>query len=271
MGLKAKLSKDEHAKIGDLAKFYVEKDGAFFLDVEPVDGFSLENGDGMRRTLSERTEKHKTASKALEAFVDDAGSPITPEQAREAVKKLSTFDSASEKEKVESRIKSVSEQLDRKYQGELAKLKGDLTTRDKEIEKYVLDHEVARVLTMPGTKGSFDLLIHPIRSAARIERSTDGKHDVYFVDESGNPILTSVSGSAAKMKVEEYVKSMVKKPQYAPAFDGSGASGSGSSTSETRRNGRVVTNEETNATALSPVEKLKAARRTQALMPAPAR
>jgi hypothetical protein len=270
MELLAKLTKDEHAKAGDLAKFYVEGTGTperpvgvFFVNVTPVDGYSLENGDGMRRTISERTEKHKSVAKILEAFVDGEGNPITPEQARDAVAKFKTFDSASEKEKVEARIKSATEQYDRKYQAEIAKYKTEVSSRDKEIETYVLDHEVARVLTTPGTKGYFDLLIHPIRESARIERGANGKHEVYFVDEAGNPILTSVSGSSAKMGVEERIKSMMKIPKYAPGFEGSGASGSGSSSTETRRS---VTNgkPEEPSGSKSPTEMLKMARRALA-------
>jgi hypothetical protein len=46
-------------------------------------------------------------------------------------------------------------------------------------------------------------------------------------DEAGNPKITSQPGKSDPMTIDEFVTELAKSDDYAPAFDGASASGSG--------------------------------------------
>ena len=85
MALKAIISSVDEVDEA-LRGLYVEKDEKFFLDVESVGGYSLEDVSGLKSALSRKTEESRQRGAKLKTF-----DGLDPGEAREAIEKLVEF------------------------------------------------------------------------------------------------------------------------------------------------------------------------------------
>jgi hypothetical protein len=234
MALKAILTADEHRALP--AHFQGEykldeKAGEYRLDVAPVKGWNLEDVAGLKTVLSEQKERHREAREKLAAFGE-----LNPEQAREALAKLAALGDNADAAKLKAHIDGMTAQVESKYKGEIEKREKALSTLSQQLERQLVDGEVARLLsgaTNPKLRGSFPLLIGAIRGAVKVEKvqTADGEGlAVRVMDQrTGAPLLSQKQGDNGPMGLEEYILSLRDRPEYAPAFAGTGASGAGSS------------------------------------------
>lgn len=131
------------------------------------------------------------------------------------------------------------EQRKAEEKGEWEKLRGTLVeTHNQEkatlqeerdafkaaMEGNLIDSVVNRTLADAGA--SLPLMDHVVRRNLRVVQDEDtGKYGVAVVDDTGSPRISGPTGEP--MTVAELVKEFSEKPEYAPAFPGTKASGSG--------------------------------------------
>lgn len=233
MALEPFLTADEHGKLpdGPLKSEYKlnEKDGLLYLDVKPKNGWALENVVGLKETVNDRTEKHRQATKQLDAWKTVLGPDITPEQAKAAIDAVAKLGDLSDKEKMNARIEAERTQMSTKYEQLLSTEKANSAGLLKEIQRVLVDSELARICAKPDVRGSFELLSGPVKSRTRVTRNDAGEFRVEVLDRNGNPAISQKPGNNGSMELEELVVGLRNDPVYQRAFEGTGSTGSGAS------------------------------------------
>jgi hypothetical protein len=260
MALPAKLAKEAWEKLNPVLKAeYHEVDGVYRPIIEASDdGWGFENVAGLKTTANERKQRHDEVRRKLDAYKDATGQEISPERARELVEKISKLGDMTDQEKIQARIKAEKDSLEEKHKGERSTWDTDRGSLVSQISELMVDGEVAKILSKPEIKGSFVLLIGKVREHAKVERDDKGKFRLRIIDpRTGASIPTAKSGSSEDMGLEEFILSLRKNPEFAPAFAGTGSTGSGAS--GTGRNGGQRPNIDPK---LSPENRLKLLRRS---------
>ena len=133
---------------------YTQKDGKFFLSVEAVDGFELDDVTGLKNSLSSERGMSSSMKKELEKLGskwDDAqkkwvhiADPVKIKQAVTKFDEFNSFDPNKEADKIaEAKVNSIKEQLIAEHQTEVASLKDRNDKLEGGISK-VLKEQVAR-------------------------------------------------------------------------------------------------------------------------------
>jgi hypothetical protein len=272
MALKARLTQEEFKGLAEpLAKEYVQRDGAYVLDVSPAKysdangkeiTIALEDVTGLKNALSMERSNVGELTQKLKAF-----ERITdPDAALAALAKIKEWGEAGPDDKVKKQLDAAKEHLEQRFRGEITTLTTRLTTEQKEKEqliedtkRLVMDNAASTELTKTDVlPEALETMVREIRDQCRAKRvMVDGKvvYSVEVIDRNGNVRITNRSNSTDPMGLDELVKEM-KAGRWAYAFKGTQAQGSGASTP----NGTRITGD---LSKLSPVERMKAARRAQ--------
>jgi hypothetical protein len=201
--------------------FYQETDGKFFLQVEPVDGYALEDVSGLKNTLGKEMTLRKRLEKDVLKFKD-----LDPDRAREALAKLEelgNIDPLKEADKIVSeRLEAAKKQLLEKHGEELKTRDGRIGQLTKTVESLLIDQ--AATAALAEAKGSVELLLPHVQRHTRV-READGKYFVDVVDKDGNARIGNAKGDP--MTIADLVQEMRKSETFGRAFDGSGQSGGG--------------------------------------------
>jgi hypothetical protein len=201
----------------DLASAYTEKDGRFYLDVTPVDGFSLEDVAGLKSSLAKERTNARSLSKQYEG--------IDAEAARDALSRFEEIANWTPDEKIAEQMAAREKQLHGKHQGEMARIMGESGDMRAQLEQHLVKSVAMQALQSAG--GNADLLMPHIMGQTRMEL-VDGKFVAQVVDDKGVPRVSMKQGSTDNMGIAELVESMRNAESFSPAFAGSGATGSGS-------------------------------------------
>ena len=199
--------------------FYTQKDGKFFLNVTPVDGFQLDNTTGLKTALgAERnnvavlTEQLKpyqgldaaaarTAIERIAAFGE-----ITPDAAKTAVEtaqRLSALDPAKEGERIAGeKFETLKGQLQAQFTLRETELTTQVKTANTAIESLTgqlqtvmadgqIKSEVAKANPLDDARDAVELLVSKfVRTSMK-----DGKVAVDVLDTNGNPRIKDVNGT----------------------------------------------------------------------------
>jgi hypothetical protein len=199
--------------------FYVERNGKFYVNITPVEGFELDNVQGLKTALgAERNNvavlkeqikpyegldaaAARTAIERIAAFGD-----ITPDAAKTAVEtaaRLTALDPAKEADKIaNTKLETLKSQLQAQFTlretelttavkaGEttVQSLTGQLQTlvRDNEIKS-----ELAKLNPLDDARDAIELLAgKSVRT-----KMVDGKVAVEVLDTNGNPRIKDVQGA----------------------------------------------------------------------------
>lgn len=210
---------DQTVKLSDL---YVERDGKFLADVEAVGGIALEDVQGLKDALGRERENVAKFERKLGAFKD-----LDPAKAREALEKVGQMADWTPEDKVREQIAAREKQLLEKHAKELGDRDGSIKHLTAQIEKHLV--EAAATAALGKHKGNVELLLPHVKAHTRVEKDADGNFVARVVGPDGNVRVTMKQGSTDPMGIDEFVASMRENPTYAPAFEGTGQSGSGAS------------------------------------------
>jgi hypothetical protein len=200
-------------------KYYVQKDGKFFLNVTPVDGFVLENVDGLkgalgaeRNTVSQLRDQLKpfekidpaaarTALDAIAAYGD-----ITPEKAKTAIEtaqRLSAIDPAKEADRLAGeKVTTALNTHKAQWTLQETELKGSITNLQAQNESLTgqlqsllkgnqIKDELAKHNPLDDARDAIELLAgNAVRTSVK-----DGKVVVEVVDAAGNPRIKDAQGT----------------------------------------------------------------------------
>jgi hypothetical protein len=203
-----------------LREHYTEKDGKFVLGVEAVNGYALEDVTGLKTALGKERSSRESLEKAVAKYKD-----IDPEKAREAMTKLAELadiDPKKEADKLaQAKVDAIKSQLLDGHTKELKARDETLATYRGQIEKLLIDS--AATAALAEAKGSVDLLLPHIRSAAKVVEK-DGGFAVEIVGPDGSP---KVNSKGDTMTIKELVAEMRNSEVFGRAFDATGQSGTG--------------------------------------------
>lgn len=211
MALKARLSKEDHAKLSDVLKAEYKADGAgFILDVTEDGTLSLHDSS----TLSKALEMERGLKAALEKELAPFKG-MDAEAAKEALRNKEVFRGGAD-----DRLKAVED----KYKAELAAAK-DAHKKDADgFTGFVRKQRTAAAIAE--AKGNADLLLPHVMPHVGVT-AKDGDFDVFIVDEKGVPRITKTPGASGNMSLTEYLASMRADEKYKAAFYSEQKSGNG--------------------------------------------
>lgn len=207
------------------ASHYIEKDGQYYLNVEPVNGVALEDVSGLKSSLMKERQNSKDARASLSLFEG-----VNPDEAKMALSKMDEVANWTPDEKVKEQIEAQARQLQDKHQAQTDKLNNEINTMKGQLQQTLVKTAAMEAITAEG--GNVDLLMPIVEQQIRMD-SVDGKYIAQVVDENGVPRVSMAQGSVDNMSIAELVSTMKSSERYMPAFAGSGATGSGATGSST--------------------------------------
>lgn len=202
-------------------KALYRKDGegdkaVYLLDVEPVEGFVLENVTGLKTAL----EKERTTKGELETKLADF-KDLDPAKAREALTKVDAMKNWSSDDKVKEQVDQHGKKVAAEKDAEIGALKAQLQKLTGGYAAVTIDN----ALTDAATEAKF---IAPKIAAKLFRDSVKLGEDLkpQIVDAAGKPVtVTNNDGTSRAMTIKEFVESQAKLPEFAPLIAGAGATG----------------------------------------------
>jgi hypothetical protein len=116
-------------------------------------------------------------------------------------------------------------QMNDKHAQELAEVNGKVTAKDQALSKYLVD--AAATSAIAAAKGVPELLLPHVRSSVKVIEE-NGEYLVRVVDAAGNP---RVNAKGEFLSINDLVGEMRGSTVFGRAFESSGASGGGASSS----------------------------------------
>jgi len=209
-------------------------DGKFVLNVDPTDGFALENVEGLKTALSaERTEHGKTRQK-VKAFEG-----IDPEKAKAAIAKVDELGDLDPKKDVdrlvEEKVGAQLSQLNERHADELSARDKKIQGRDALLRKALV-HDAA-LKAIISEKGDPDLLLPHVLPTIHLDLDEDDSGNITpkikVIDAAGNVRIGDSQGNP--MKIEQLVGEFKKHDKFSKLFEGDGVSGTGERDEQRRR------------------------------------
>lgn len=210
--------------------------GKFQADITPVSGkgsdgkdwsLSLDDVGGLRKSLEDRRAKHETAQSLLDTFKDSEGKMLDPKAFADATTKLAAMEGMVDKDKVEEIVKGRMVEHQKKFDTDLSTMTGDRDKRVKQLHNVVIRGSALVAISKLAPKGVKMLLPHVME---RLGINDKGEMPTAFViGENGNPRISLKPGSGSEdlMQPDELVEEMGRETEFAPAFPGSGKTGTG--------------------------------------------
>lgn len=232
--------------LDDAAKAMYRQDGEhFILDVEPVEGFALENVSALKTALQREREAAETASKTAKAF-----DGLDPVKAREALEKLEKVRNWTPDDKVNDLLEARTQELAEKKDAEKAAIEAKLNTYRKRYEAVTVE----AMLKDAATKAKFispALAPKLFRDAVRLEETEQGDLIPVVLGPDGKAAtVVENSGKVRPKTIEEYVAEMAKTDEFAPLVAANSATG----TAGTRPTGDNGSNGQAKSYAISQAE-----------------
>ena len=155
---------------------YAEKDGKFYLQVDEVDGYALEDVAGIRKVLDEVKAERGQLRKDMSEVDGEAGS------LKRKIVELEASQSSKSKEKLET-LKADLEEL---HRTEMGKITGENESLIQALEHSELTQKATLALTAAGfTKNGVNLLLNTeIKRQAKLVKGDDG-YSVSVVNDKG--------------------------------------------------------------------------------------
>ena len=220
MALKAIIDEETFNGLDSATKeHYSEADGQYRLQVEPVEGWNLDDIGGLKKVLQEVKAERKDLREKLKGF-----DGIDVEAARDALSKMDEVANWTPADKLAEVVERETKKLVDKHTGEMKSKDEREASLVRELDKLLIESQAVSALAK--FKGNQDLLL-PIILANSMREEVEGKHFARVRDEQGNILISQKTGSHGPMEIEEYVEAMTKDPRYQVAFEGSEATGSG--------------------------------------------
>lgn len=223
---------------------YVAGDGSaqrpdqsmFYLDVTPVGNFGLEDKSGLLKTIEDLRAGEKDLKGQLKAFGN-----LDPKAAQDALARIKELQErgGGDAQATKAKLDSLRDQMNETFSKEKGTWDAERKEMETELSRLLIDAEV--VAAMP-EGGSAKLILPVVHDAVRVVKDENGKRVARVYDERGNELASRrAENNGHPMGVSEYLESLSKIADYAPAFNGSGPTGSGGtrtvSRKETQNNG----------------------------------
>lgn len=220
--LKARLTQALYDSLSpDLRKEYRKEGDAYLLDVEAVDGFSLEKADGLRSALQTERQERENLKNSMKAF--DGLDPVTIREKLMNADKL--LNDPNTRNLSDAQKKSLIEQLEEKFANEKKPLLEENTFYKAQVEKHLKENTAMTAIM--GAKGNAKLLLPHVLPNIKVEK-VDGNLVARVVDSNGQVRISKKSGSSGEnMSINEFVEGLRNESDYASCFEANAQSGGG--------------------------------------------
>lgn len=206
-----------------MSDFYVERpDGRFQLDVAASNGWELSDTNALKSALSKERAAAQEAQKRLRNFEG-----LDPNAAREAMSKVEEMANFNPEQKVEEAIKAREKQIFARHQSEMDAVKRETDALRNQLSDTLVTSAAAKAIA--GAKGSVDLLLPHVLTSTRMRQTDGGQFIVEVVDRDGNPRIGDAQGNP--MTIPQLVDEMRASDVFSRAFEPTGATGSGMTSS----------------------------------------
>lgn len=237
MAIKLIVSAEELGQLPEaLQKEYKQHSdgGSFILDTVSVGGFSVEKDiEGLKSALQKERTAGRDALAQLKSFEG-----IDAQKAREALTKLDEIAKFNPQEKIKAGMEEWKKQILGQHQEALS----EAEKREKAIKGQLRDVLVSEKLTraLSDAKGSIPLLLPQLQSHIRMREQENGQMIPEVIDPQTGTVRVGDIISGAPMTIPQLVSEFKSNPDYAPAFLGTGSTGSGSTSGDTGSPSRPV-------------------------------
>jgi hypothetical protein len=210
----------------DEKKHYTEKEGKFCLDVITVNGTSLEDVTGLKKTLEKIRTNERDLTKKLEAL-QTKFKDIDPEEARNALGKIDEIKNWDGDRKITEAVEATKRELAKQHTKIKEQLEEDLTDAQEQLTDALVNTKIVEALQKE--QGNIDLLLPHVKRFVRMVRNSEGRFYPEVISENGDPRVGDSDGSP--MTVHQLVLEMKTQKTFAAAFPGANATGSGGGSS----------------------------------------
>ena len=197
---------------------YVKQDdGSFQLDVGSVGGLALENVDGLKTTVQTLRGEKRTLETKVASF-----DGVDLVAAKDALSKMDEIKNFDPEQKVAEALKVKTADMVGQFAKEKDGLVGERDGALGQLKDVLVKNACIEALTSAGGKSK--LMLPVMERLVRMRK--DGDHFIAeVVNEKGEPRVGDSQGNP--MTIPQFVEELKGMDDYAPAFDGSGSTGSG--------------------------------------------
>jgi hypothetical protein len=204
-----------------------EESGRYLLQVAPSDGFALENVAGLKSTLGKFKERAQNAEGALQTF---QALEMNAEELSTALGELNALreSQGNESEQVtalKQSIENLKQQAKAEVDKATAPIKSKLDARTRQLEQVAIVNELQKAIVEEG--GNPTLLIPALMPQVKAKEMDDGSIRPVVIDKDGTERISINGTEMGNLSFSELVAEIKEKPEYAPAFSASNASGGG--------------------------------------------
>lgn len=217
MALKAIVESLEGLSEDVAAEYSQREDGKFQLQVDAIGGLELADTAGLKSAL----QKERQSVADLKGEVKKYGD-LDPDAAREALTKVEQLGEMTPTEKVEQQIRTRTEKLVAQHNADKATLEKTIDGLKGQLSANLID--VAATAALNELGGNVRLLLPHVRGMTRMRQTDDGRFVAEVLDENGQ---VEIDGQGNPLTIPKLVEKMKSDDTFAPAFKGSGATGSG--------------------------------------------
>jgi hypothetical protein len=201
----------------EAAHYIKQADGSFLLDVGAVNGLALENVDGLKNTVSTLRNEKRILEQKTSQFEG-----LDVQAAREAMAKVEEMKNFDPEQKVAEALKTKTADMVNQFTKEKEGLTSERDGALGQLRDVLVKNACSEALNSAGGKAK---LMLPIMERLVQMRKEGDSFIAEVVNEKGEPRVGDSSGNP--MTIPQFVDELKAMPDYAPAFDGSGSSGSG--------------------------------------------
>ena len=194
---------------------YVEDGGKFRLDEITIEGFVAETEvTGLRTNRDDILTEFKTFKKKF-----DGVDPDEFRKLREAV-----ADDQKKKNEKAGDHEAIVKQLTDDFDKRIATATEKSVALEKDIQRVMVDNVATAAIAK--AKGNVNVLRPHVKNACRCVQDDDGSWSVEVLGTDGRPRVSPGKASEL-MSIEELVSEMKDSDDFAPNFEGDGATGGG--------------------------------------------
>ncbi len=199
----------------DLKDYYTtDADGRNVLAVESVDGFALENINGLKSALQKELQRRKDAEKGLSAFGD-----LDVDEARAAIAKLAELQDQPDPEKIaQTKIDAMTRKLAAQHQAEIDKAQQRIAEQGAMLDQLLRKNEITKAIASYDGNPTW---LEPLLDR-RVRLADDKRIEV--IDDDGSPMINN---KGEPLTVADFVGQLAEDPRYGDAFPSRGHSGTG--------------------------------------------
>lgn len=209
---------------------YKQTDKGFMLDIQPANGYGLEDVSGLKSALSKERAKAQELEKKMSNFSNYDPSDLQDKLSR--LEQLESLDPSKEADKIaEAKLKSLQDQMSTKHKKEIESLQGSSDKYKTQLKNLLIDDAAKNaILSAGGDERTITYMLPHVKSQLSLQETENG-FMTQVVDGNGYPQVGDSNGNP--MTINQLIENMKSQDLWSGAFPGRNKSGGGRSSDAT--------------------------------------